>query len=131
MYSAQITNRGTSKHYVKTRNGEFVIDTAGEGTNPIDAVLAGLCGCIGHEIMIAMNKDRIAYTSFVVKADAELAADKSRLGPIDVAIELDGVKLDEKVEATLIAAAESCKVRKTLSANSQINISLTQTVHRV
>lgn len=125
MYSARITNRGTSKHYANTRHGEFVIDTAGEGSNPIDTLLAGLCGCIGHEIRDAMTAERIAYTSFVVKAEADLAKDKTRLSDISVSIELDGVHLDDKAKANLIAVAEGCKIRNTLKANSQVNISLT------
>jgi hypothetical protein len=42
MYKAFIENRGDSRHYAVTRHSSFVLDTEGNGANPIDALLAAL-----------------------------------------------------------------------------------------
>jgi uncharacterized OsmC-like protein len=124
MYRASVSNCGDSKFCAKTLHGEFVIDTEGGGSNPIDTLLASLCGCIGHEVRDVMGRNQIAYSSFVVKAETDLTRDKTRLADISVSLEFDGVNPDEQVRASIMAAAEGCKIRNTLRANSQVDISL-------
>jgi uncharacterized OsmC-like protein len=50
MYTAMTDNHGDSRHYATTKDHTFVIDTEGKGANPVETLLAGLCGCLGHWI---------------------------------------------------------------------------------
>ncbi len=126
MYSASVTNRGTSKNYAKTRHGEFTIASDGEHSCSTDTLLAGLCGCIAYHLRNAMVERQLAYALFVVKAASDFTPDRTRLGAIDVAIEMEGAQLDSTDDITfLIAAAEACQLRNSLKANSHINVSFT------
>ena len=124
MYSALVNNDGSSKHFAKTRHGEFTIDTEGKGSNPVDTVLAGLCGCIAHEVRDAMLRNKIKYTSFQVKAEADSVADNSRLNSVTVTIDLQDTHIGKEDAAALITAAEGCKVRSTLNPVAPVSISL-------
>lgn len=127
MYSATVDNTGTSKHFVTTRFGNFTIDTEGNGINPIDSVMAGLSGCIAHEVRDAMLHRQIKYTSFQVRAEADLLADKSRLKSISVTIDLQDTQLGGPEDAAaIITAAEGCKVRRTLHEVAPVSLSLVQ-----
>src|SRR5512143_27905 len=64
MYKASIENKGDSKYYVTTRHAGFVLDTEGNGANPIDTLLASLCGCIGHYVRDYLVDQQIAHSGF-------------------------------------------------------------------
>jgi uncharacterized OsmC-like protein len=124
MYRASIENRGDSKHYATTRHGSFVIDTEGQGANPIDTLLASLCGCLGHQARDYMREQGIASNGFSIMAEAELTENKARLSDIKVCMDLKNTRLDEQRKSELLKYLERCKIHNTLKSNSAIHVSL-------
>jgi uncharacterized OsmC-like protein len=124
MYRASIENRGDSKHYVTTRHATFVMDTEGQGSNPIDTLLASLCGCIGHRARDYMREQGIASLGFTVTAEADLAKDKTRLGDISLLMDMKGTQLNQQQRSELLKYVERCKIHNSLKSNSSINLFL-------
>jgi uncharacterized OsmC-like protein len=60
MYSVSIENKGDSRHYARTGEYVFTIDTEGRGANPVETLLAGLCGCVGHWTREPLYGNRVA-----------------------------------------------------------------------
>jgi len=125
MYKASIENRGDSKYYATTRHAGFVLDTEGNGANPIDTLLASLCSCMGHYVRDYLVDQHICHTGFAIEADAGVTPDKARLAGINVRIDLKDVKLDDRQAAELLTFIEACKVHKILKENPGVAISLT------
>jgi len=123
MYRASIENRGDSRYHVTTRNGSFVLDTEGGGPNPVDTLVAALCGCIGHYVRDYLRERGVPCDRFTVAGEAANAPDKTRLSRIDVRIDL-GRALDEPQRTELLAYVERCKVHNTLKAACPIAIAL-------
>jgi len=125
MYKASVENRGDTRYYATTRHSTFVLDTAGNGANPIDTLLASLCGCVGHYVRDYLVAQRIAHTGFSIDADAGVKPDNARLDGITVSIDLKGVVLDDNQVAELLTAIENCKVHKILCLNPGVTVTLT------
>lgn len=125
MFKASIENRGDSKYYVTTRHGGFVLDTEGEGANPIDTLLASLCGCMGHYVRDYLADRQIMYDGFAIEAEAGVTPDKARLAGITVRIDLKEVRLDDQQAAEMLKYIEKCKVHKILHENPGVTVSLT------
>ena len=124
MYRAQIENIGGSEYYATTKDYSFVLDTEGRGANPVDAMLASLCGCIGHYVRNYLREQQIDYRFFTVESKAALAADNSKLSDIDMWIDLKDVVLDKSRGSELLAYVERCKVYCTLKGNCHITLFL-------
>lgn len=124
MYRASTENKGDSRHYATTKNHYFVMDTAGQASNPVDALLASLCACLGHYVRDYLLEKNIAYNGFAISAKSEPTEDQMRLADIHVSIDLKDTPLDEQRRAELLKYVERCKVYNTLKANSRILISL-------
>jgi uncharacterized OsmC-like protein len=124
MYQASIENKGDSKYYAATRHSSFVLDTEGNGANPIDTLLASLCGCVGHYVRDYLVERRIAHGGFSVNAEAGNASDNASLGGIRINIDLKEVKLDQRQVSELMDFVGNCKVHKILSKNPGVAISL-------
>ncbi len=107
-----------------SRGYEFVLGPQGAGANPGDTVLAGLCACIGHYVRQFLQERRLASHGFALRAEAESAADESRLASINVWIDLRDTPLDEDGRAQLLAAAARCKIHNTLKAACPVTIAL-------
>ena len=120
MYSVAIENRGDTRYFARTKNYEFVMDTAGDGANPIDTLLAALSGCVGHMLRDFFRDHKIASNGFAISAEADLTEDKTRLGDIRLVIDLKDTPVGQPGEMALMAYVESCKIHGTLSANSRI-----------
>jgi len=120
VYSASIENRGDSKYHASTGASGFVMDTAGQGVSPVDALMASLCACLGHYVRDYLREQQVDYSSFAVAAEAEAVEKGARLGDIAVVIALEGARLDAPRRRDLLAAVERCIIFKTLSANSRI-----------
>jgi len=45
------------------------------GNTPMELVLIGLCGCTGYDVASILNKKREPFTSLLVRAEAERAAE--------------------------------------------------------
>ncbi len=124
MYRASVENRGDSRHYATTRHDGFVLDTEGTGSNPIDTLLASLCGCLGHYVRDYLHGRQIAYRGYEIAAEAGVTPDKARLGGIVVRIDLKEVQLDDRQAAELLASVEQCKVRAALADNPGVTVTL-------
>jgi uncharacterized OsmC-like protein len=124
MYKATVENRGDSRHFATTRHAGFVLDTEGNGSNAIDALLASLCGCLGHYVRDYLNGRQIAHRGYSIEAKAGVTPDKARLAGINVRIDLKEVQLDHQQGAELLAFVEQCKVRTILADNPGVTITL-------
>lgn len=124
MYKASIENRGDSKYHATTRHSAFVLDTGGEGSNPIDTLLASLCGCIGHYVRDYMVDRQIGHSGFSIDADAGVTQNKAGLAVINVRIDLNEVKLDDRQAAEMLEFVENCKVHKILKINPGVAVSI-------
>jgi uncharacterized OsmC-like protein len=124
MYKAFIENRGDSRHYATTRHDSFVLDTEGNGANPVDTLLASLCGCMGHYVRDYLNGRQIVHSGFAIAAEAGVTPDKGRLSEINVRIDLKDVRLDDRQAAEMLKFVEKCKVRNILKDNPGVTISL-------
>ena len=126
MYRASTENKGDSKHYATTKNHHFMMDTAGQASNPVDALLASLCACLGHNVRDYLREKKHTYNAFTISASAEPTEDQKRLSDINVSIDLKDTQLDEHQRDELLKYVERCKVYNTLKANSRILITLAQ-----
>lgn len=120
MYWAAIENRGDSKHHATTRHGSFVLDTEGNAPNPVDTLLASLCGCVGHYVRDYLREQGIAPPKFAIEAEAAPTRDNTRLAGIDIFIDLKGTELDERQKSDLLKYVERCKVLITLTSGVAI-----------
>ena len=125
MYKASVENKGDSKYYATTRHAGFVLDTEGNGANPIDTLLAALCSCMGHYVRDYLVDRQIRQSGFSIAAEAGVTPDKARLAEITVRIDLKDAKLDARQAAEMLKAIESCKVHKILQGNPGVTVSLT------
>lgn len=118
MFQAKITSKGDLTYHATTRDSHF--DMGANGSNPVDTLLASLCGCLGHYVGDFLHGKKISFSEYVVRADSELTADKSRLADIQVAIEVKDATLDETQKADLVNYISKCYIHQTLKANSKI-----------
>jgi uncharacterized OsmC-like protein len=125
MYSASIENKGDSRHYARTGEYAFTIDTEGRGANPVETLLAGLCGCVGHWTRDYLRVEQMEAKGFGVKAEAEPTGDRKRLLSIDLRINVEGVKLDARHKEGLHRHVQDCLVYNTLKAGCAIAITVT------
>lgn len=124
MNRALVENRGDSRFFASAKGGTFVMDTAGNGIGPIDALLASLCGCIGHHVKSFLSEQGLNDQSFAVSAEASLVSDKTRLGEIRVLLNMKGCLLSEQQKTLLLTYAERCKIHATLKSSCKIEVSL-------
>lgn len=124
MYSASVENNGDMKFYATTKDYGFVMGVNGEGANPVDTLLAGLCGCIGHYARDFMRERKIACNSFTVKANARQTQDKTRLSEIDLFLDLKSLKLEKQEEGALLKYIEKCKIHNTLKTGCKVSLVL-------
>lgn len=125
MYKASVENKGDSKYYAITRHSSFVLGTDGEGANPIDALLASLCSCLGHYVRDYLTDHQITHEGFSIEAKAEATEDKARLAVISVGIDLKNTYLVSPHDSELLNFVQNCKVYKILNGNPGVLISLT------
>jgi len=124
MYKASIENRGDSRSYAKTRHADFVMDTDGNGANPVDTLLASLCGCLGHYVRDYLIEHQVIYEGFIINSDANVTPDKSQLDKINVHINLKDIVLTDQQSGELLNYLNNCKVNKILKINPGVAISL-------
>lgn len=118
MYQAKIVSKGDRKYHATTRDSHF--DMGAEGSNPVDALLASLCACLGHYVGDFLPKEKISFSEYVVSAASELTEDKSRLADIHVVIEVKDATLAETQKADMVYYISKCYIYQTLKANSRI-----------
>lgn len=124
MYSASVENNGDMKFYATTKDGSFEMGINGAGANPVDTLLAGLCGCIGHYVRDFMSEREVACEGFTVKAEARQTQDQTRLSEIDLFLDLKSIKLEKQGEEALLKYVEKCKLHHTLKMGCKISVAL-------
>jgi len=125
MYTAMTDNHGDSRHYATTKDHTFGIDTEGKGANPVETLLAGLCGCLGHWIRDYFQGKKMDNPGFTVKAEATPTEDRQRLARIGVEISLKGMVLDEQGRGRLIRHIQNCILHNTLKTSCPIDLAIT------
>ena len=124
MYKATIENHGDSQHHATTRHSSFLMDTKGQGSNPVDAFLASLCACLGHYVRDFLDENKIRSNGFAIDALAGVTPDTNRLTEIQVAIDLRDAHLDQVHRAALLVALEQCKIHHILAQIPGIKLTL-------
>jgi uncharacterized OsmC-like protein len=124
MYKASIENRGDTRCFANTRHASFVLDTNGNGANPVDTLLASLCGCLSHYVRDYLVEHQISYDEFSINSEADATPDKAQLDKINVLIKLKDIELNEQQSEELLKFLGNCKVNKILMANPGVAISL-------
>jgi uncharacterized OsmC-like protein len=124
MYKASIENKGDSKHYATTRHSTFVLDTEGKGANPVDTLLASLCGCMGHYVRDYLVDHQLTHNGFSIEAEAGVTPDKARLADIKVRIDLKDIRLDDRQATEMLKFIEICKIHKAMKDNPGVTVSL-------
>jgi uncharacterized OsmC-like protein len=118
MYQAKIASKGDRKYHATTRDSHFELGVG--GSNPVDAMLASLCGCLGHYVGDFLHEEKIIFSEYIVSADTELTKDKSRLADINIAIEVKDAPLSEIKKSQMLKFISKCYIYNTLQANSKI-----------
>ncbi len=121
MYKASIENKGDTRYFATTRHAAFVMDTEGKEANPVDTLLAALCGCVGHYVRDFLRDRGIPCAGFTVAAHAAGGSDQVRLAAISLRIDLGDVRLDPAEERDLLVFIERCKVHGTLRQGAPIH----------
>lgn len=124
MYSVQITNDADYLFKVKSKDYEFFVDTKGSGVTPPDALLASIGTCIGVYLRKYAEGSGIDLRGFMVDVKSEFSKDPVCFRTIDIAIDLKGLKLDERRIRAMLAFLKNCPVHNTLKANPEINIQI-------
>lgn len=124
MYKASIRNDGDLKFYATTRDHSFVLGLEGAGAHPVDTVLAGLCGCIGHYIQDFFHLNNRPCPGFDVRAEARSSADNSRLSDIALVLDFKQPDLATEEKQALLSHITRCKVHNTLKRACDISITL-------
>lgn len=100
------------------------MDTQGKGANPVDTLLASLCGCVGHYVHDFLRDRAIPAAGFTVVSEAALTDDRSRLARISVRIDLGEAELDAALDPELLAFIERCPVHGTLRQGCPIDVAV-------
>ena len=124
MYRGSIENWGDTRFLATTRHSSFAMDTHGKGANPVDALLAALCGCLGHYVRDFFREQSLPLAGFAMTAESAATPDQSRLASITVRIDLGEADLDPARRPALVAYVQRCKLYGTLRNGCPIDIAL-------
>ena len=92
---------------------------------PSDMFLAGLAGCVGVYIRKYAEGTNLKLGHFKVTCESEFSKDYPVcFENISIAIDLKGVKLDEKRIKSLVHFAENCPIHNTIKGNPDIRVSV-------
>lgn len=100
------------------------MDTKGQGANPVDTFLAGLCGCLGHYVRDFLDKEGFTQDGFSVEAEAEVIPENNRIGVIQVYVDLQSGKLGPALESELLTYVANCKIYQILAEVPGTTLSL-------
>ena len=126
MYQASVENRGDSRYYATTPNSSLVLDTNGQGPNPIDTMLASLAACVAHHILYWLRDRNINNPGFTVAASGELSEDRLRLSAISVVAGIGHIARDSEQRRELMEYIQRCPIYGTLSIGCPTNFSFTE-----
>ena len=127
MYHVEVVGSGSTESFlkVKSKDYEFIIDTKGKGITPVDTLLASLGSCIGVYLRKYAEGARLDLGEFVITVEAEFSKEPPFcFKQIKAAIDLKGLKLEERRQKALLEFIKNCPVHNTLEAQSHVQIDL-------
>jgi len=125
MYSVEVTSRGETQFQAKSKDSEFIIDTGGQGMQPLDTLLASLGACIGVYLRYYGAKNSVKLNDFTVKVEADLGKDKPlHFKAITATVQVRNTDLDAKTRDSIVQFIKSCPVHNTLKMNPEIVITI-------
>jgi putative redox protein len=92
------------------------------GASPVELVLVGLCACTGYDVVSILRKKREPFTSVLVRAEAERAADPPSVYTEIRLIYRVGGKVTHKAveDAVRLSEEKYCSVSAMLSKTAKI-----------
>lgn len=126
MYSVEVSNNGDYFFNVKSKDYQCAIDIKGKGMTPPDVLLAALGSCIGVYVRKYAQGANLQLDAFAIKVSAEFSKEPPvAFKAINVTIDLQKTKLDERRKIALLEFVRNCPVHNTLKASPQVEIALT------
>jgi len=124
-YHVDIVNSGSSSFDVKSKEGQFTVDTGGNGMTPPDLLLAGLGTCFGVYIRKYCEGAKIPLAGFSISVDADFEKEKPVcFRQIRISADLGGITLDERRRASLLEFVKNCPVHNTLKNNPDVIVNI-------
>ncbi|HEX3435781.1 MAG TPA: OsmC family protein [Pseudacidobacterium sp.] len=114
----QFDGRSESGHTIR-----FDADAAHTtGPSPMEALLAALCGCTSVDVISILQKKREPFTSLVVSAEAQQAAEPPRTFTHIKLVYRVGGKVSKKAMEDAVALSKNkyCSVSKMLEKSATI-----------
>ena len=124
-YHVDVVNSGSSSFEVRSKDGQFTVDTDGKGITPPDTLLAGLGTCFGVYVRKYCEGAKIPLNGFSISVDADFAKERPVcFRQIRIALDLDGLSLDERRKASLLGFVKNCPVHNTLKNDPEIVLNI-------
>jgi len=124
-YHVDVVNSGSSSFEVKSKDGQFTVDTDGKGMTPPDTLLAGLGTCFGVYVRKYCEGAKIPLNGFSISVDADFAKERPVcFRQIRISVDLLGVTLDERRKASLLEFVKNCPVHNTLKNNPDVAVNI-------
>ena len=125
MYTVEVTNNGTGEFTATARGNTCVIEPAGKGMGPAEALLASLGSCVGYFIRLYCEQTKTELKEFTISLTSEFSKEKPMaLRQIGVRIDLKGSALDPRRQEALLAFVKNCPIKATLEANPRVDVSI-------
>jgi uncharacterized OsmC-like protein len=122
MYSAVVESNDGREY--RAISNEYGFAMGQGGASPIDTLLAGLCACVAHHVYRRAVERKIVFSRIVLRATADLAADKLSLAYVALTLEFeDGAPTDDD-KADIARQAVFCPLYNTLAKALKIGISV-------
>lgn len=129
MYQGSIHYQGGSVYRATTTKGQFTLATGGaQGSNPVEAMLASLCACMGHHAKEYFQEAGLPEPVFDLQAQADLAPDQTRLTGFKVAVDLAGTPLTPGQTTALLDRVRTCHIYRTLRQLEDIPVTVRSAV---
>jgi uncharacterized OsmC-like protein len=123
MYRVEIASNGGSLFNVKSKDYNFAIDTEGNGISPPAALLASLGSCIGVYIRKYCDGAGLVLGYFKISVEADFSKELPlSFKTINVLIDLEDAKLDERRKHALLEFIKNCPVHNTLKASPDVQL---------
>ncbi len=124
MYRAEITHKHDFCFQAKAGEAELEIDAKGKGFTPLDAFLSGLASCVGVYIRKYAEGAKLEIENFKVTVEADLGHDPLSFKHIELKLDLNGAKLEERRKEALLNFVRNCPAHNTLKGNPEIEFKL-------
>jgi uncharacterized OsmC-like protein len=122
MYKAKVVSKGDQKYQATTQHSQFQMASDGSASKPTDTLLAALCACLAHYVGDFLKEGKISFSDYSIRAECGLSEDGSRLGDINVVVEVPKAAINGDTKSALLSYMTQCHIFGTLKANSKINL---------